>query len=71
MKLWITGRCRLVTDDGLVAWDIMGVFSSEALAVAACRSPDDFIGPLLLNVALPEALTEWPGARYPLADGDR
>lgn len=71
MKLWITGRFRRIVDDGLIVWDIMGVFSSEAMAVAACRSPDDFIGPLLLNEQLPEALAEWPGTRYPLADGDR
>ena len=49
------------------AMQIIGVFSGEALAIAACRSPTDCIGPLVLNSIFPREPVAWPGAYYPLA----
>lgn len=60
MRLWIVGKWH----EG-AAWEFFGVFSSEEKAVAACVSPDMFIGPGELDVALAEAPEAWPGAYYP------
>ena len=67
--LWVTGKHRGKLDDGSPAWDLQGVFDSEAAAVAACESVRDFIGPVPLNQRLPQGATEWPHCRYPLAQG--
>lgn len=47
------------------AFEFVGVFDSEEKAVAACATPDYFIGPATLNEATPDKTTEWPGAYYP------
>ena len=50
------------------AWEVLGIYSSEASAAARCRVRDtDFIASLTLDVDLPEELTVWPGAYHPLA----
>lgn len=61
-EVWICGKVGTKT-----GWDIQGVFSSEALAVAACRSAEYFIGPLALDVALPDESSPWPRAYWPLS----
>jgi hypothetical protein len=60
MNLWIVGRLRPHTE-----WEFIGVFSDEALAVAACTSEEHFVGPTLLDVAAPDAPTPWPDAYRP------
>ena len=63
MDLWIVGK-RL--DQETSAWEFMGVFDTEGAAVAACVADDCFVGPAVLNKALPwETQDEWPGAYYP------
>lgn len=66
-ELWVCGKHRGVDPEGNPAWDLQGVFDSEAAAVAACKEPSDFVGPVLLNQQLPQQATEWPGCRFPLA----
>ena len=65
--IWVAGKHRGVIENGQ-AWDLQGVFDSEALAEAACKTPEDFIGPVALNTPLPQEATSWPGVRYPLGD---
>ena len=65
VQLWIVGQYRGQTDDGLTAWEFQGVFTTEAAAVAACRSRYYWVAPARLNQPLPGHTVEWPGAYYP------
>lgn len=56
-----------VEEDAL-PWQMVGVFSEEALAVAACADFRFFVGPMRLNEPAPDDPTEWPGAYYPHSD---
>lgn len=56
--VWIVGR-----DDDEGGWQFLGVFSTEAAAVARCTKPEyDFVGPVELDAVLPEEVLVWPGA---------
>ena len=65
--LWVCGKHRGTAEDGSAAWDLQGVFDTEAAAVDACTTLRDFVGPVPLNQRLPQGATEWPNCRYPLA----
>lgn len=65
MKLWIVGK---TPRDGS-PWEFMGVFDDERLAVDACVTPECWVGPAELNVALPVETTEWPASYYPERGG--
>lgn len=67
--LWIAGKWLGAADGGAPAWELQGVFDTEAAAEAACVEPVDFIGPVQLGQRLPQDATAWPGCRYPLATG--
>ena len=67
MPLWIVGEA---CEPEPLAWRFVGVFDDEDLAVAACMGPNHFIGPAVLNERLAEEPEAWPGAYYPLADGN-
>jgi hypothetical protein len=62
MDLWIVGK---VTNYEAQAWEFIGVFDEESLALANCRDEWYFIGPARLNEALPHATVNWDGAYYP------
>jgi hypothetical protein len=63
--LWVCGKLLATGPD---AWEFQGVFSTEALAVAACDGrPDYFIAPIALDFVVPDARAEWPGAYSPAA----
>jgi hypothetical protein len=64
MKLWICGQWRLGSRIGPV-WDFQGIFSTEALAVAACLDETYFIGPATVDEPLPGDASPWPGHYYP------
>jgi hypothetical protein len=69
-EAWIVGRHLkgaedLETGEHLVAWDFQGVFTSEDLAVAACRDDRYFVAPAKMNQQLPHDTAEWPGCYYP------
>ena len=63
MTIWVCGR---YTHDK--PWEILGVYSTEALALHRCTQQIDFIAPLELNEDLPEECIEWPGRYYPLEE---
>ncbi len=75
MKLWIVQQVvRMVWDmrkeayvHGSYTIETVGVFESEALAIAACRDANYFIAQFELNEQLSHE-TEDIGAYYPLAD---
>lgn len=52
---------------GQAAFQIIGVFSTEVLAIAACRSSTDCVGPWSLNFVAPRESEPWLGSYYPLA----
>ena len=57
-----------VDEVNLKAWDVVGVFTSEARAVEACSSEHHFVGPMRLNVIWSEPACEWAGLWYPLRE---
>ena len=69
--LWLGVQTAEGGDDiatgGRCSVQIIGVFATESLAIAACRSPTDCIGPLELNYVAPVDAAPWAGAYYPLA----
>ena len=67
MKVWILGRYMgRSPKDGLIKWDLHGVFTDEKVAEAiALTRTDFFIGPVELDKQLPFDLVEWEGCRYP------
>ncbi len=64
--VWIVGQFLDEAERGVV-WELAGVFTDEARAVAACRDCSYFVGPLALDAPLPHETTAWAGAYYPLA----
>ena len=67
--VWVVGNQRCVIDTQTTVWDILGVFDTESVAVAACTKTSHFIGPLILNARLPDEVVDWVGSYYPLAGG--
>lgn len=64
-KVWICGQARLKADYTVRTWEIVGVFSSQEKAIQACRDMDYFVGPMIMNQAMPHEPTEWEGSFYP------
>lgn len=50
-------------------WEMVGVFSTRELALAACVRYSQFIAPLEMDQSTPEETTVWPGVEYPLTFG--
>lgn len=72
-QLWIAGHNVMeFCQDGTeyIAWDVLGVFSSEEKAVAACHNENCFVDPFYLDEILPPDVGEWPGCYYPYAEED-
>lgn len=64
--VWICGK-SIPGANGLPgSWEFKGVFSTEDLAIAACKNDWHFIGPAIMDAQLPEASADWKGAYYPL-----
>lgn len=62
--VWVAGQCH-----GGPAWELLGVFSTEQAAVAACTAEDDFVGPVPLDTVLPTESVDWPGSYFPICTG--
>jgi hypothetical protein len=67
LTLWVCGKYCGAPAGGGIVWELIGLFSSEAAAVAACRTDYYFVGPAVLNEVLPDEPISWPGCYYPLA----
>jgi len=66
-KLWVVGKIK--SEKKWREWEFIGVFESKRTAIKTCRTPDHFIGSVVLNkdegdVTLPE----WPGWSYPMRE---
>jgi len=49
------------------AWELCGVFTTEAKAVAACLDDFYFVGPVEVDKVYTESTVDnWPGHYYPL-----
>ena len=63
--VWVCGQ---MPDEPGEHWAVMGVFTEERLAVAACVDGRCFVGPVQLNVELGDVeRVDWPGVYYPKA----
>lgn len=63
-KLFICGQWKKTTKTGIV-WEFQGVFSTKALAEAACINSTYFYFPAKLNEQLPNESVAVPDACYP------
>jgi len=61
-KVYVVGES--LNDNG--TWAICGVFSEEKKAVSECKGNKHFVGPIPMNISLPDELQNWPGLYYPL-----
>jgi len=68
-KLWVCGKYKGENKIG-VMWDLQGIFSTKELAIKACRNDLYFIGPVILDEALPDETVDWPGSFYPSLEDD-
>lgn len=46
-------------------WGLMGIFTTQEAAEAACTAHTDFVGPVTLDMHLLETPEDWPGVYYP------
>ena len=67
VTLYIVGKIYKYVG-GFVDCEFCGVFESEQLAVAACKTDQYFVGPAELNERLPDNRKTWAGCYYPLAE---
>jgi len=58
--VWVTGHSVGA------GWSILGVFTSEEKAIAACTKQTHFIGPMTLDEVVDGEDIDWIGAYYPL-----
>ena len=63
--VWVAGHVLDDYERCKSSWGLAGVFTEEFLAVEACINKNYFIGPAILNEALPEEVMKWRGAYYP------
>ena len=63
-QVWICGK---TTDESGRSWELLGVFTSEEKAVAACTELWHFVGPAAIDTRLPDESVAWAGCYYPLA----
>ncbi|MFB7031724.1 MULTISPECIES: hypothetical protein [unclassified Streptomyces] len=65
-QVWVVAQVHSYDSQGwALDWDLGGVFSTEALARAACTEPTDAMWPVTLD-ALPSRKTAAPpGLTYP------
>lgn len=71
-QLWLVGQafsCETCapSDESTRCWEFQGIFTTEALAVAACVDGNYFIAPVELDKPLPKESIPMDGAYYPLA----
>lgn len=53
-------------NNGTVSIDIVGLFSTEEKAIAACKDVNYLIGPLVQDVEIVDEVDNWLGSYYPL-----
>ena len=63
-RVWIMGQIK--SDEEYKRWEFMGIFTTEAKAIAACTTERHFIGPAGVNVRQSDDTLKWEGAYYPL-----
>lgn len=61
MTAWVVGLWREPPDP----WEVIGVFSDEAKALAACRTPQHFLAPIKVDQDIGDQTLDWPIFRYP------
>lgn len=72
--VWLAGRLNYEAREAAgavgalnpVAWELLGLYHSEASAEARCRTPRDFVWEAPFG-DYPEHRLEMPGCRFPLA----
>jgi hypothetical protein len=68
MPLWISGRSP---SENPLQWELNGVFESQEAAEEACTTPEDWVGPIVLNQRMPEGRITHPDGYYPAIEGRR
>lgn len=61
----VDGATVWIAIRGLRDGELLGVFKSEAEAVAVCAVGEDFVGPAVIGVDVSAHRGPWPGAYRP------
>lgn len=66
--LWLAGTHRADADaiTGAPRWEVIGVFDTEARAVASCKSYQDFVAPIALNEVAASETIPFPDSYFPV-----
>lgn len=67
IEVWLVLRREVEGNERL--YHIQGIGTDEEIAKAMCLNESYMIGPIPLNLALPEEIIEWKGAYFPHAIG--
>lgn len=62
---WIAGRVFSGDEQGR-QWEILGLYVFKDHAIKRCKTPDDFVAPIIPEQDQPEEPTEWEGCEWPL-----
>lgn len=65
VQLWICGKVANESENGQV-WEFRGIYDDLELARFACKGPDWFVAPVMLNQDLPAGTAKWEGCFYPI-----
>jgi len=63
--VYVAGRHHGAVNN-VPAWELLGIFAEQPKAHEVCTTDRDFVAPMAVDMRCPEAMTEWPGARYVL-----
>ena len=64
-ELWMVGQIKGGEFPNTI-WDFQGIFSSQQLAIAACRNSSYFIVPVEADIELPETTIKMPNTYFPI-----
>lgn len=64
-SVWIAGRVFSGDEQGR-QWEILGLYVFKDHAIKRCKTPDDFVAPIIPEQDQPEEPTEWEGCEWPL-----
>lgn len=65
-ELWCCGQLKKIWNKGDHTWEFQGCFSTKEKAIAACKTQNYFIFPIVLDKELPSETVEAPNCEWPL-----
>jgi len=66
ITIYVVGRVVKITQQGFIAWDLIGVFQNQAPAISACHRSSDFYVAVTTDSPLVPDQAPIEGAIFPL-----